>query len=113
LHWRPFLFFVVPDAEFNINMLEDFAKVMPELQPKLEGLYLTFFCGDTYKMGVSGNYNTLWQRFWMCENLAYDPEPGDIEVLYMHLFFSSFITCIFLECAKCIVCPFTTCSTFV
>jgi hypothetical protein len=22
----------------------------------------------------------LWQRFWMCNNLAYDPEPCDTEV---------------------------------
>jgi hypothetical protein len=31
-------------------------------------------------MNVSGNYKTLWQRFWMCNNLAYDPEPDDTEV---------------------------------
>jgi hypothetical protein len=26
------------------------------------------------------NYKTLWQRFWMCDNLTYDAEPGDTEV---------------------------------
>jgi hypothetical protein len=29
---------------------------------------------------------TLWQRFWMCNNLTYDPEPGDTEVQNNQLF---------------------------
>jgi hypothetical protein len=44
----------------------------------------------------------------MCENLAYDPEPGDIEVLYVHLYLT-----IFFKYAKCIICLFTACYTFV
>jgi hypothetical protein len=30
-------------------------------------------------MNVSGDYKTLWQWFWMCDNLAYDIEVGDTE----------------------------------
>jgi hypothetical protein len=29
---------------------------------------------------------TLWQRFWMCNNLTYDPELGDTEVQNNQLF---------------------------
>jgi hypothetical protein len=61
-------------------MLDGYAKVMPELHPKPDGPYPTCFCGDTCKMEVSGDDKKLWQRFWMCENLAYDPEPSDREV---------------------------------
>jgi hypothetical protein len=38
------------------------------------------YYGDPCKMNVSGDYKTLWQRFWMCDNLTYDPEPGNTEV---------------------------------
>jgi hypothetical protein len=38
------------------------------------------YYGDPCKMNVLGDYKILWQRFWMCDNLTYDPEPGDIEV---------------------------------
>jgi hypothetical protein len=48
--------------------------------PKREGEPPEYFCGDPCKMNVSGDYKTLWQRFWMCDNLAYDPEPGDTKV---------------------------------
>jgi hypothetical protein len=51
-------------------MLDDFVKAMPELHPKPEGPYLTCFCGDTYKIEVSGDYKTLWQRFCMCDVIA-------------------------------------------
>jgi hypothetical protein len=40
------------------------------------------FCGDACKMEVSCDYKILWLRFWMCNNLAYDPEPGDKDVSY-------------------------------
>jgi hypothetical protein len=53
---------------------------MAALHPKLEGEKSECYCGDVYKMEVSGDYKTLWQRFWMCNNLAYDPKPGDTEV---------------------------------
>jgi hypothetical protein len=33
-------------------------------------------------MEVSNEYKTLWQRYWMCDNLAYNSEPGDTEVPY-------------------------------
>jgi hypothetical protein len=38
------------------------------------------YCGDVCKMEVSGDYKTLWQWFWMCNNLTYDLESGDTEV---------------------------------
>jgi hypothetical protein len=53
------LFFAVIDAELNINMLDNFAKAIPELHPKPEGSYPTCFCGDTCKIEVSGDYKTL------------------------------------------------------
>jgi hypothetical protein len=52
---------------------------MRGLHPKLEGEDLECFCGDVCKM-VSGDYKTLWQRFWMCNNLICNLEPGDMEV---------------------------------
>jgi hypothetical protein len=39
-------------------------------------------------MEVSGDYKTLWQWFWMCNNLTYDPEVSDTEVPYDRLFFA-------------------------
>jgi hypothetical protein len=53
---------------------------MPGLLPKPEGEKPECYCGDIYKMEVSGDYKTLWQGFWMCNNLAYDHKPGDMEV---------------------------------
>jgi hypothetical protein len=53
---------------------------MSELHLKLEGEEPECYCGDICKMEVSGDYKTLWKWFWMCNNLAYDPEPGDTEV---------------------------------
>jgi hypothetical protein len=53
---------------------------MPGLHPKPEGEPPECFCGDPCKMNMSGDYKTMWQWFWMCDNLAYDPEPGDMEV---------------------------------
>jgi hypothetical protein len=53
---------------------------MPGLHPKPEGEVPECYCGDPCNMNMSGDYKTLWQRFWMCDNLAYDPELGDTEV---------------------------------
>jgi hypothetical protein len=38
------------------------------------------YCGDVCKMEVSDDCKTLWQWFWMLNNLAYDPEPGNTVV---------------------------------
>jgi len=73
---------VVPDEELDIDSLEGFEGRYPSQFPKPEGPHPTCFCGDTCKMDVSANYKTLWQRYWMCPNLDYDPEPGQTEVLY-------------------------------
>jgi hypothetical protein len=53
---------------------------MPGLHSKPEGEEPECYCGDICKMNVSEYYKTLWQRFWICNNLADDPEPGDTEV---------------------------------
>jgi hypothetical protein len=71
------VFNAVPDDVFDIDTLDRFAKPMCELHPKPQGEDPECYCGDTCKMEVSGDYKTLWQRFWMCNNLAYDPELGD------------------------------------
>lgn len=52
---------------------------MAALHPKPEGKEPECYCGDVCKMEVSCDYNTLWQRFWICNNLTYDPEPCDTE----------------------------------
>jgi hypothetical protein len=69
----------------DIGTLDEFAKLMCEVHLKPQGEDLECFCGDTCKMKVSGDYKTLWQRFWMYNNLAYDPEQGDMEVPYDRL----------------------------
>jgi hypothetical protein len=53
---------------------------MPRLHPKPGGEVPKCYCGNTCKMNVSVDYKTLWRRFWMCDNLVYDPELGDTEV---------------------------------
>jgi hypothetical protein len=53
---------------------------MLRLHPKPEGEPPECFCGDPCKMNVSRDYKTLWQRLWLSDNLAYDPEPRDTEV---------------------------------
>jgi hypothetical protein len=53
---------------------------MPGFHPKPKGEMSECYCGDPCKMNMSGDYKTLWQWFWMCDNLAYDPEPDDTEV---------------------------------
>jgi hypothetical protein len=66
--------------ELDIDSIDGFKKTMPRLHPKPEGEEPKCYCVDICKMHVSGDYKTLWQQFWMCNNLAYDPEPGNIEV---------------------------------
>jgi hypothetical protein len=53
---------------------------MPGLHSKPEGEKPDCYYGDVCKIELSGDYKSLWQRFWMCNNLTYDPELGDIEV---------------------------------
>jgi hypothetical protein len=66
--------------DLNIDSIDGFEKTMPRLHMKPEGEKMECYCGDICKMHVSGDYKTLWQRFWVCNNLAYDPEPGDADV---------------------------------
>jgi hypothetical protein len=47
----------------DIDAINGFAKIMPGLHPKPEGEVPEYYCGDPYKMNVSGDYKTLWQRF--------------------------------------------------
>jgi hypothetical protein len=74
------LVIVVSIDELDIDSIDGFAKGMAALHLKSEGEELECYYGDICKMEVSGDYRTLWQRYWMCNNLAYDPEPGDTEV---------------------------------
>jgi hypothetical protein len=61
-------------------MLDGFAKAIHGLHTKLEGEDPEFYCGDTCKMEVLADYKTLWQWFSMCDNLTYNPKPGNTEV---------------------------------
>jgi hypothetical protein len=74
------LFVAVSLDELDIDSIDGFEKTMPRLHWKPEGEELECYYGDICKMQMSGDYKTLWQRFWMCNNLAYDPESGDTEV---------------------------------
>jgi hypothetical protein len=71
---------VVCIDEHDIDSIDWYEKAMPRLHLKPRGEVPECYCGDPCKMNVSGDYKTLWQRFWMCDNLAYDPEPGYTEV---------------------------------
>jgi hypothetical protein len=64
----------------DIDSIDGFEKGMAALHPKLEGEELECYYGDICKMEVLGDYKTLWQLFWMYNNLAYDPELDDTEV---------------------------------
>jgi hypothetical protein len=64
----------------TIDAIDEFVKTMPGLHLNPEGEVPECYCGDPYKMNVSRDYKTLWHRFWMCDNLTYDPESGDTEV---------------------------------
>jgi hypothetical protein len=74
------LLLVVFVNELDIDSIDGFQKGMPGLHLKPDGEEPECYCGDVCKMEVSGDYKILWQRFWMCNNLAYDPELGDTEV---------------------------------
>jgi hypothetical protein len=74
------LLIVVFVDDIDIDSIVGFHKGMPGLHPKPEGEEPECYYGDICKMEVSGDYKTLWHRFWMCNNLAYDPESDDIEV---------------------------------
>jgi hypothetical protein len=80
------VFTVVPNYELGIDTLDQYSKTMCRLHPKAEGESSECFCGDVCKMEVSDDNNTLWQRYWMCDNLTYDSEPGDMEVPYNNYF---------------------------
>jgi hypothetical protein len=74
------LLIIVSVDELDIDSIDEFQKGMAGLHPKSEGDELECYCGDVCKIEVSGDYRTLWQWFWMCNNLAYDPELGDTKV---------------------------------
>jgi hypothetical protein len=74
------LLIVVFVDEFDIDSIDGFEKGMAALHLKPEGEEPECYYYDICKMEVSGDYKTLWQRFWMCNNLTYDPEPCDTEV---------------------------------
>jgi hypothetical protein len=69
------LLIVVSADDIDLDSIDGFDKSAPRLHPKPEGEELECYCGDVCKMEVSGDYKTLWQRFW-----KYDPKPGDTEV---------------------------------
>jgi hypothetical protein len=71
---------VVSIDDRDIDTINGFAKTMPGLHSKREGEVPECYCGDPCRMNVSRDYKTLWQRFWMCNNVAYDPELGNTEV---------------------------------
>jgi hypothetical protein len=82
LYWYCVIYgHVVPDEELDIDSIDGYKKQIVSLFPKPEGPRLECFCGDTCKMEVSGDYKTLGQRYWMCDNLAYDPKLGQQEVV--------------------------------
>jgi hypothetical protein len=74
------LLVVVCIDEHDIDSIDGYEKTMPVLHLKPEGEVPKCYCGDPCKMNVLGDYKTFWQRFWMCNNLAYDSELGDTEV---------------------------------
>jgi hypothetical protein len=74
------LLIVVFVDELDIDSIDGFQKGMSGLHSKPEGEELECHYSDICKMDVSGDYKTFWQRFWMCNNLAYNPESGDTEV---------------------------------
>jgi hypothetical protein len=89
----------------DIDAIDGFVKTMSRLHSKLEGEVPECYCGDTCKMNVSGDYKTLWQWFWMCDNLAYDPELGNTEVWmckikYLMMSSVKFVFYCFAACAS-------------
>jgi hypothetical protein len=74
------LLVVVSIDELGIDSIDRIEKTMSGLHPKPEGEEPECYCCDVCKMQVSGDYKTLWQQFWMCNNLTYDLESGNMEV---------------------------------
>jgi hypothetical protein len=74
------LLIVVFIDDIDIDSIDGFDKGMPGLHSKPEGKEPDCYCGDVCKIELLGDYKSLWQRFWMCNNLTYDPELGDTEV---------------------------------
>jgi hypothetical protein len=74
------LLIVVFVNELNIDSIDKFEKGIAALHPMPEGEEPECYCGDVCKIEVSSDYKTLWQLFWMCNNLAYDLKPGDMKV---------------------------------
>lgn len=38
------------------------------------------YCGDDCKVAISDEEHTYGQRYWMCENYAFDPTPKQIRI---------------------------------
>jgi hypothetical protein len=74
------LLIVVSIDELNIDSIDGFEKTMHGLHPKLDSEESECYCDDVCKIQVSGDYKTLWQWFWMCNNLTDDPKLGDCVV---------------------------------
>jgi hypothetical protein len=75
-----YLLIVVSVDELDIDSIDGFEKGMVALHLKPDGEESECYYGDICKMEVLGDYKTLWQLFWMYNNLAYDPELDDTEV---------------------------------
>jgi hypothetical protein len=71
---------VVSINDRDIDAIDGFAKNMFGLHTKSKGEVPECYCGDPYKMNMSEDYKTVWKQFWICDNLAYDPESGDTEI---------------------------------
>jgi hypothetical protein len=57
------LHIVVSVDELDVDSIDGFEKGMAVLHPKPEDPEPECYCGDVYKMEVSGDYKTLWNRF--------------------------------------------------
>lgn len=65
--------------------MHGYTYVDPKFFKVPEGPIPMCYCGDTCKFSVSGLYQTLMMRYWMCANHAFDPTP-DYTVLVHNLF---------------------------
>jgi hypothetical protein len=90
---------VVFDDELDIDALDAF-------HSKPDGESPECFCGDVCKMEVSGDYKTLWQRYWMCDNLANDPRSQTTITLstyntctYKYVYYSKSSICYVAACS--------------
>jgi hypothetical protein len=100
----------------DIDSIDRFAKTMPGFHLKPEGEVSECYCGDPGKINVSGDYKTLWQRFWMCDNLTYDPKPDDTEVRMCKIsdcVVHSHIKYLMMSCVTFVFYCFAACASFV